>query len=84
VTALKREQNSRYRLNNGLTGEFVHDSGTVRGGRISGSVHGNEVSFSRDNGERRLQYKSILESPKKMNGSVSVEGIVCNFTAAKR
>jgi hypothetical protein len=67
-----------------LTGEFVHDSGTVRGGRISGSVHGNEVSFSRDNGERRLQYKSVLESPMKMNGSVSVEGIVCNFTAAKR
>jgi hypothetical protein len=67
-----------------LAGEFVHDSGTVRGGQISGSVHGNEVSFSRDNGERKLRYKSVLESPRKMNGSVSVAGIVCTFTATKR
>jgi len=66
-----------------LKGEFIHDSGTVHGGRISGSIHGNEVSFSRDNGERKLQYKSVLESPRKMNGSVSVGGIVCTFTATK-
>jgi hypothetical protein len=67
-----------------LTGEFVHDSGTVRGGQISGSVHGNEVSFTRDNGEKKLQYKTVLESPRKMKGSAANAGIVCTFTATKR
>jgi hypothetical protein len=69
-----------------LAGEFFRDSGAVQGGRISGTVHGSEVSFLRDNGESKLRYSTVLDSPRKMHGSASFAGagISCTFTAKKR
>ena len=69
-----------------LAGEFTRDSGAVQGGRISGSVHGSEVSFLRDNGESKLRYNLVLDSSKKMHGSASNTGtgFSCTFTATKR
>ena len=69
-----------------LSGEFTRDSGAVQGGQISGSVHGSEVSFLRDNGESKLRYNLVLDSSRKMHGSASYAGagFGCTFTATKR
>jgi hypothetical protein len=69
-----------------LGGEFIRDSGAVQGGQISGSVHGSEVSFLRDNGESKLRYNLVLDSSRKMHGSASYAGVGfgCTITATKR
>jgi hypothetical protein len=70
-----------------LTGEFISDSGSFQGGKISGSVHGNSVSFVRDNGSYKANYSAVLEEPNRMIGSVAPFSLApegCRFTALKR
>jgi hypothetical protein len=66
-----------------LTGEFLDDSGGLKGGQISGSVHGTEVSFVRDSSPR-FYYKLESESPNRMKGSTTTGVGGCDVTAKKR
>jgi hypothetical protein len=70
-----------------LTGEFLSDSGEMKAGRISGTVTGDNVSFTRVAvGGQVTQFDAVLNSPDKpsMTGSVSGPGrMPCSFAASK-
>jgi hypothetical protein len=66
-----------------LTGEFIRDSGAVQGGQINGSVNGREISFVRNNGSTTINYRAVVVSQSKMEGSLS-NILTCTFTASKR